>query len=621
MCGLCGFAFSDSLSRPEPREIERMSATLKHRGPDGQGCYVTNGVALGFRRLAIIDLSSGDQPMQNEDGSTTVVCNGEIYNYLELRDQLESRGHRFRTQSDVETIVHLYEEYGPDCVRHLRGMFAFALWDDSRKRLMLARDRFGMKPMHYTLGPHRIDFASEQKAILAANAQVDRRPDPEAIRDLFDFGFVLGARTLLRRVRRLLPGHWLLYQEGSVSIHQYWDVSFTSDREHTDPKTAAEWAEALHAKLLECVRLHMRSDVAIGALLSPGIDSSAVVALACGLTSEPIHSVTMGFDDRHLDETRRHPTLDRYPGFALTNEVIRCGNADFALFPQALVHCEEPTSIMIPRMMLCQAASQHVKVVLTGEGADEILGGYAWYRQDKLLRPFAHLPTWVRHLLLRVRPPMAGWTQQMTELFLAPQQMGLPRFRAMQGSGDCWSDLDLLAPDFHAQLLPDPGELPIRLPVEFPSWSAFQQLQYFDLKIRLPEFVNHSLDRASMASGLEARLPFLDHELVELCARMPVKLKLRGLEEKHILRHALRKTLPAEIVRRRKHGLGAPTLQWWRQDLPAFAAHALSEECLQRTGYFNPDAVRSVLERHRHGQGKYGRHLTAVLALQLKFGQ
>lgn len=619
MCGLCGFAFSDSLIRPEPQEIERMSAALKHRGPDGHGCYTTNGVAFGFRRLAIIDLHSGDQPIRNEAGSITVVCNGEIYNYLELREQLESGGHRFRTQSDVETIVHLYEEYGPDCVQHLRGMFAFALWDDSRKRLMLARDRFGMKPMHYALGPHRIDFGSEQKAILAPH--VDRRLDPEAVRDLFDFGFVMGSRTLLRGVRRLLPGHWLLYQEGSVSIHQYWDVSFTSEPEQADPKTAAEWAEALHAKLLECVRLHMRSDVAIGALLSPGIDSSAVVALACGLTSEPIHTVTMGFEDPHLDETRRHPTLDRYPGFGLTNEVIRCGNADFALFPQALAHCEEPTSIMIPRMMLCQAASRRVKVVLTGEGADEILGGYAWYRQDKLLRPFAHLPLRVRRLLLRVRPPTAWWTRQMTELFLAPRQMGLPRFRAMQGSGDSWSDLDLLAPDLHAQLLQYPGELPMRWPDEFRRWSSFQQLQYFDLKIRLPEFVNHSLDRASMGWGLEARLPFLDHELADLCARMPVNLKLRGLEEKHILRRALRKTLPAEIVGRRKHGLGAPTLQWWQQDLPAFAAQALSKECLQRTAYFNPDAVRCVLERHRHGQGKYGRHLTALLAVQLKFGQ
>ncbi len=616
MCGVCGFAFADGRRRADTGEIARMAATLEHRGPDGTGSFESEGIAIGFRRLAIIDLESGNQPISNEDGTVIVACNGEIYNFIELRAQLESRGHRFRTRSDVETIVHLYEDFGTECVGYLRGMFGFAIWDSRKKQLMLARDRFGIKPMHYALGPDRIDFASEQKAILAGGAAVDRSADADAVRDLLDLGFIPGARTLLRGIRRLLPAHYLLYKGGHASVHRYWDICFSPERRAGDPKIAAGWAEGLRHKLQESVRLHMRSDVPVGALLSAGIDSSAVAAIGCGLTKDPIHSVTLGFDNPHLDETRRFPTLDRYPGYNLTNTRVRCGDEEFRLFPKALEHCEEPTDVMIPRMVLCEAAARRVKVVLTGEGSDEILGGYAWYRHDKLCRPFARLPVWLRRLMLRARPPMAQWSDRLTSLFLAPPRMEMQRYRLMIAPSGDWRAVNLLGPALRESATPEP--LPLR--PEFGRWKPFHQLQYLDLTVRLPEDVNHSLDRASMAWGLEARLPFLDHELAEFCARIPVGLKLRRLEEKHILRRAMAQTLPPEVVARRKHGMGAPMRRWWQGDLPEFAAQALSRKSLCAAGYFHPEAVARMLDPQRK-DGAYAWQLNAVLAVQLKHAQ
>jgi len=619
MCGICGVAFTDPNAQSDAGELEAMTATLQHRGPDSHGFLRSSGAALGFRRLAIIDLDTGDQPISNEDGSIALVCNGEIYNFVELRRDLEARGHRFRSQSDVETILHLYEEHGPGCVAHLRGMFAFALWDSRQKRLMLARDRFGIKPLHYAPLPDRIAFASEQKAILAGRHCLDYRPEPEAIRDLLELGFVAGTKTLVRGIHRLAPGHYLLYQRGHVSLHQYWDVSFPPDAGSRKSPNASEWAEALLDKLAESVRLHLRSDVPVGAWLSSGIDSSAVVALACGFTKEKIRSVTLAFDDPALDETGRFRSLDTYPEFPVSNERIHCGD-DFALYPKALWHCEEPTGIMIPRMILSEAAAKTRKVVLTGEGADEVFGGYHWYRHERALRPLARLPLWMRRLLVRPMAALPRWNWKMNQLLLAPPAMGWERYRAMHAPAFGSLEAQLLSLELYGELPPsEERPLPVILPDAFDSWNTFQKLQYLDMKIRLPEFVNHSLDRASMAFGLEARVPFLDHQLVEFCSRIPVSLKMRGLEEKYILRKAVEHTLPREIVARRKHPLGAPNASWWRKELPEFAREALSTERLQAAGFFQPAFVRQMLESHRHGQGSYQMYLSAVLAVQLRF--
>lgn len=614
MCGICGFAFADPGRLSQQDAVRAMAELIRHRGPDSDGYYNAPGIALGFRRLSIIDLETGDQPISSEDGAVTLICNGEIYNFIELRHELESKGHRFRTRSDVEVIVHLYEDHGPDCLQFLRGMFGFALWDRRLNRLMLARDRLGIKPLHYALTPSAIYFGSEQKSILGIAEDLDCEIDIRSVRELLSFGYVLGARTMCRGIRRLLPGHFLLYSSGQVSVHRYWQPAFPAKGE-IEKRSAGEWAEAVRDKLTESVRIHMRSDVPVGAWLSSGIDSSAVVAIASGMTSKPIQTVTLGFDDPLVDETRRFPTLDRFPGFPITNQLVQCDADPLNLFPQALWHCEDPTHLMIPRLVMGRAASERVKVVLSGEGADEVLGGYNWYKHDKLLRPLAHLPLEIRRLMLPLLRRLPGWSSRMTRLHLAPAEMNLPRYFAIHAP--LAGRLDhLLSREFQTPAHED-LEPPIALPAEFGRWQPHEQLQYLDLTIRLPEFINHSLDRASMAFGVEVRVPFLDHELVEFFSRIPPALKMRGFREKHILREALRGVLPEEVRTRRKHPLSAPSQRWWRGALPEFVADALSETRLRQKGYFRPAFIQNLLKLHQSGKGAHGHPLSSVLAVQI----
>ena len=616
MCGICGFAFADPSRPPQRGALEVMSELVRHRGPDSAGSYEASGIGLGFRRLSIIDLQTGDQPISSEDRAVTLICNGEIYNFIELRKELTDKGHRFRTRSDVEVILHLYEDHGTDCVRFLRGMFGFALWDNRIKRLMLARDRLGIKPLHYALTAEAIYFGSEQKAILGLAEEVDRNMDVQAVRDLLAFGYLPGVRTLCRGIRRLPPAHFLLYHAGAPSLHRYWEPTFPDSHEKEERRSGVEWAEELREKLTESVRIHMRSDVPVGAWLSPGIDSSAVVAIASRFASAPIQSVTLGFDDPILDESRRFPTLDRYPGFSIDNQVVRCESEDLEMFPRALWHCEEPTHVMIPHMILSKAASQRVKVVLTGEGSDEIMGGYHWYKHDKLLGPVARIPLGIRRLMMPLLRRLPRWSAPMSRLYLAPAGMNLERYSAMHGPVAGPLDNALLSPEFQREMCDDeePG---FSLPAAFHHWRPFQQLQFLDLTIRLPEFITHDLDRASMAFGLEVRVPFLDHELVEFCSRIPPTLKMRGFREKYILREALRGVLPDEIRTRKKRPLSAPVQHWWRRALPQFVEDSLSQRSLREKGYFQPAFVKELLDRHRRCEGNYGSHLSTVLAVQM----
>ena len=391
MCGICGVAYS-SPERPLDRGmLERMTESLQHRGPDSYGFHFAPGIGLGIRRLSIIDLETGDQPISNEDGTLTIVCNGEIYNYRELRQQLIAAGHRFRTQSDVEVIVHLYEDHGVDCLHHLRGMFGFALWDSRQRRLMLARDRLGIKPLHYAIENDACYFGSEQKAILAADC-IERKLDVHALEDLFTLGLVRTPKTLFTRIRRNPPGQYLLYQNGTASLREYWDLDLAAPAEAS--LKPQECADALLEQLTESVRFHLISDVRVGAWLSAGVDSSAVVALMSRLVERPVETFTLGFEHAEFDEVRSQRTLDRFPSSGLTNHRVVCTAQDMALLPKALWHSEDPVVVAsdIPRMLLSEASAKRVKVVWTGEGADEVFGGYGWYGVEKVLRPLARLP-------------------------------------------------------------------------------------------------------------------------------------------------------------------------------------------------------------------------------------
>ncbi len=613
MCGICGVAFSDKDRPVGGGVLGRMTAMLHHRGPDGRGFHEAPGIGLGMTRLSIVDLDTGDQPISNEDGTITVICNGEIYNQAALRDQLVARGHRFRTHSDVEVIVHLYEDHGVDCLRHLRGMFGFALWDAGNRRLLLARDRLGIKPLHYALTDDACYFGSEQKAILASGA-VDRRLNIQALGELMTLGLARTPNTFIAGIRRLPPGHYLLYEEGKATLQEYWDVDFTP---RATRRSSGEWAEALREQLTESVRLHLMSDVPVGAWLSAGLDSSAVVALMSQIGQRAIPTFTLAFEHADFDETRTQKLLYDFPRYDLEAHVTTCTAEHIALLPKAQWHAEDPVlgGVEIPRMLLAQAAAERVKVVLAGEGSDELFGGYDYFRVDKALRPFARLP----HALRDVVGTLAARRHsRASRVLIGPREMRMPRYSNLISPAGPASKL--LAPDMRhtlAEAERQNGKGELRLPAAFETWDPFSQLQYYEMKIRLPDRIENSLDRTSMAHSLEARVPFLDHVLVEFCAGIPPSMKMRWLREKQVLRDAMRGVLPQEIAQRKKRGLASPVQQWLREPLPAFAAELLSDVELRRKGYFDPVAVARLRATDSAGGGRFGRGLMSVLMVQL----
>lgn len=614
MCGICGVAFADRERPAEQDMLLRMTASLHHRGPDGRGFHISPGIGLGMTRLSIVDLETGDQPISSEDGSVTIVCNGEIYNHAQLRESLIARGHRFRTHSDVEVIVHLYEDFGVDCVQHLRGMFGFALWDNHNRRLLLARDRLGIKPLHYAITPEGCYFGSEQKAILASDA-VERRLDVDSLADLVSQGVARTPRTFFTSIRRLPPGHVLLYGQGELSLHEYWDVDFTPNQ---TARSAGEWAEALREQLTESVRLHLMSDVPIGAWLSAGLDSASVVALMNRLGQRAIPTFTLAFDHPDFDEVRAQKLLYDFPGYDLDVDQATCGDEHIGLLPRVVWHVEDPVmgGVEIPRMLLARAAAQRVKVVLTGEGADELLGGYEFFRLDKVLRPFARLPRSVRRMVSALA---ASRFPRGSLVNAAPREVRMERYLdltgPMRGTSDSVLSREILAQTAGRE---EAGQDDIVLPEAFASWDPLSQLQYYEMKIRLPDRIESVLDRATMAYSLEARVPFLDHVLVEFCASIPSSVKMRWFTEKQVLRDAMRDVLPPELAQRKKRGMAAPLRHWMKSPLPEFAEELLSDTSLRRTGYFNPAVVARM--RGRAGHEKKSRSaggLMSVLMVQL----
>ena len=619
MCGICGVVHVDPDFPVDEAMLGRMTDMVRHRGPDSEGFHIARGVGLGVRRLSIIDLETGDQPISNEDRTVTVVCNGEIYNFQELRQNLLARGHHFQTRSDVEVIVHLYEDYGTDCLHHLRGMFGFALWDARRRRLMLARDRFGIKPLHYAVAKDGLYFGSEQKSILIAD-RIERQIDIRSLQDLFTVGFVITPKTLFTRIQRLSPGHYLLYEGGHLAIHRYWHLDFTLNSDAGPRMSMDDWVEALREQLNECVRIHMRSDVPVGSWLSPGIDSSGVASLMGRYTNQPVHTFTVAFEEPEFDETGTQKTLARFPGYTLSNRKVVCKREHFELFPKGLWHCEDPTAsgLDIPHLILSEATSRSVKVVLTGEGADEVFGGYPWYVGSGLLEPLSRLPLPLRRIIA-ILPFVRKQWPGASRLLSASNEMNLKRFSLyMSAQTPTYFHNEL----FSSSMAPSVAEIGwpwdrTNPPAHVDDWHPFVQLQYYDITFRLTDYIVHHLDRESMAHSLEARVPYLDHQLIEFCARIPHAYKVRRFQEKHILRMALGAYLPPEIVHRRKRGLIAPLGHWLREDLPDFAEDLLSEDRLRQKGYFNPAFITRIRKHHRAGNGDYRWLLAGALGVQL----
>jgi len=618
MCGIAGVVYRERDKTGDEEAVRKMAQALHHRGPDAEGYHLAPGVGLGVRRLSIIDLKTGDQPVYNEDHSVAVVCNGEIYNYVELSRELMAKGHNLATCSDTEVIAHLYEEHSAECVHRLRGMFAFALWDARRNRLLLARDRFGIKPLYYMETPWGLCFASEQKALLASGS-VSRDLNTQSLRDLFSFGFVCSPETMFSSVHQVPPASYLISQGGRASLVRYWSHPIASEQGDEATFDEGEWAEILRRKLEETLILHMRSDVPVGAWLSGGLDSSAIVALTLRLTERPLHTSSLCFDQARQDEIRGKRTLLDYPGYDIVSRLTTCTRDDLRVLPEALWYSEDPTTsgLEVPRLLLAASSSEDVKVVLTGEGADEVFGGYPWFRTEKLLHLAGRLPLPLRRSLAK-GPVLTSRFRTVRHLLAHPMQLGLARYRCLLNGPREMAPPGLFSKEVLASMREehpvDAGAVP---PEISKLRDPFSWLQHFEFHVRLPSLVIPTLDRGSMARSVEARVPFLDHELVELAPRIPTRLKLRGFREKHILRQAVRDTLPGEIAKRRKRGMRAPVHDWLRSELPEFAADMLSAKSLARAGYFEPRQVAQMLAEHRGGQRDWGYPLMGVLGVQL----
>jgi asparagine synthase (glutamine-hydrolysing) len=625
MCGIAGL-FS---TRGEPVDralLDRMLASVGHRGPDDRGVFVDGAVGFAHARLSIVDLEGGRQPLCNEDGTIWITFNGEIFNYIEIRRDLESRGHRFATKTDTEVIVHLYEERGEACVHALNGQWAFAIWDARRRRLFLSRDRLGVRPLHYAVADGTVVFASEAKSVLLHPA-LPRRLDLRALDQIFTFWCPLPPRTIFDRVSELPPGHSLIVEGHRLSLRRYWQPSYTSQGDGT-PESA--YAERLLALLVDATRLRLRSDVPVGAYLSGGLDSSVVATLVRRFTDTPLRTFSVAFDDPEFDESRYQHAVSTSLGTAHAS--VRCSTAQIAdAFPAVVWHAERPVlrTAPAPLLLLSRLVRGHgFKVVLTGEGADEMLGGYDIFKETKIRRFWAARPeSRLRPLLLRRLYPYLKGVQAQSPAYLQaffqvrpedrddPFFSHLPRWTLTARlkrffSGDVRAALD----GYNAL-----DELRGQLPAEFASWDALSRAQYLETAYLLPGYILSSQgDRVAMAHAVETRFPFLDHRIVEFAAALPPGLRMRVLEEKYLLKRAAGYLVPPEVRRRPKQPYRAPDASCFiGPEGPArqYVHDVLSPEGLRRTGLFDAGSVARLVAKVRGGHAIGAKDNMAVVGI------
>ena len=579
-----------------------------HRGPDSDGAYVEGPVGLAARRLAIIDLVTGDQPLANENGRITVVQNGEIYNYRELRLELERAGHRFSTSGDTEVLAHLYEERGDHFAERLRGMFAIALWDSEQGRLLLARDRYGIKPLYYRETDSELAFASELRALPRGEIDLD------ALEAFLAFNSVPAPLTILREVRKLPPGHVLVWEDGRSELTRYARPAPATAAEVRDDEEA-ELVEELRARLRDSVRAHLVSDVPVGVLLSGGIDSATLAALAAEETSEPLRTFSIGFEERSFDELGDARLVAQRYGTRHRELVLR---PDAALLLPALADAfDEPfaDSSALPTYLVSQLAADHVKVALSGEGGDELFGGYYTYAADLLSQRTGWIAPLVRPLVERLpsSSARASFDYRAKRFVRAARLPPLERHHGWKEifSRDARAELTGRRDDF------DPVDLLRARFAETEGAELLARLQDVDLGTYLVDDLLVKTDRASMAHSLEARVPFLDPVVTNFALGLPTRHKVRGLRKKVLLRKAAAPLVPAELLRRRKRGFSIPAAAWLRGELEPFARETLSAEALRRQGFFQPEAVSRLIDDHVAGREDLSRQLWGLLTFTL----
>ncbi|MDZ7357457.1 MAG: asparagine synthase (glutamine-hydrolyzing) [candidate division KSB1 bacterium] len=618
MCGICGMIWSDPNRSVDQMVIQKMCDVIVHRGPDEEGNYVTGNVGLGMRRLSIIDLDTGKQPISNEDDTLWIVFNGEIYNFQEIRDELEKRGHRFKTRSDTETILHAYEQYGEACVQLLNGMFAFAIWDSRDQSLFLARDRLGKKPLYYLHDKDRFIFGSEIKSILQAE-DIPRRIDLEALDHFLTFEYIPAPLSIFQDIRKLPPAHTLKFKRGEIRVRSYWEMQLRSNGATPDQLKAQ-----LRDLLQDAVRLRLVSDVPLGAFLSGGIDSSTIVALMAQVMKEPVKTFSIGFEDSTYNELHYARMIA---------EKFKTDHHEFIIKPDAvelsdtlLKFLDEPFGdfSIFPTYLVSKMARQYVTVVLSGDGGDELFAGYDTYIADKIARKYyQQLPNALRNGLL---PKVLNWippsskkkglinrAKRFVEGMKVPEQLEHVRWMIFLQQAE---KERLYASDIKSGLM---GIDPYKFiknyfaNVSQNGTDAINRQMYVDVKTYLVDDILVKVDRMSMATSLEARAPFLDYRFVELAASIPGELKMQGKKTKVILKQAMEDLLPHEILYRGKEGFSIPIKNWLKKELKPLMMDTLASDKLKREGFFNPDYVQQLIKQHLNGAENHSHRLWALI--------
>lgn len=618
MCGIAGIVQTRPNASLNPEVVHRMCQAIVHRGPDDEGVSVNNGVGLGMRRLSIIDLSGGHQPVFNEDKSVWIVFNGEIYNFPELRADLEKRGHRFYTHTDTEVIVHLYEDMGADCVQKLRGMFAFALYDERRSKLLAARDRFGKKPFHYALSGNQFLFGSEIKSLLAVAPELSSEINHQALLEFLYFGYILDPNTAFSKIQKLPAGHLLELERGEVRVRQYWDLpSYGASQARSEQ----EVLEELELRLAEAVRIRLISDVPLGALLSGGTDSSTVVGLMARASSKPVKTFSIAFDHEDFNEAHYARLVAQAFGTEHHELVVEPNILDtVAKLTSSL---EEPfgDSSMLPTYFVSCMAREHVTVALSGDGGDEVFAGYDRYAINLRRDTFRHLPQPAGQFYRERIYPKLPKTMPGRRLSYAMSLPWRERYvEAMAFLPLFERETPLLSDDLRVHLQDGwrPEAEMYRYFDHAPASNPLDRLLYLDTKTYLVGDILTKVDRMSMATSLEVRVPILDHVFVEWVTGLPIEWKLRGNEQKYILRKlAERIGVPREALYRKKQGFAMPLVHWMKHELKDLIMSALLDSRTLQRGYFRPAAVRQLFDEHFRGYRDHSGPIWRLLMLEL----
>ena len=616
MCGIAGFINREKDAPTAEREIllDKMCRVITHRGPDEQGAVVAGRAALGMRRLSIIDLKSGQQPIYSEDGNLAIVFNGEIYNYRELKTKLEARGHKFKTSSDTETIVHAFEEYGADCLQHLRGMFAFAIWNKRDESLFVARDRVGKKPLFYALTERgNFVFGSEMKVLLA-HGEISEEIDFPALDAYLTFGYVPEQFCIFKNVYKLLPGHFLTFKNGEIKTRKYWDFDY---RKVSGIKTEAEYIEILREKIKDAVKVRLISEVPLGAFLSGGVDSSSVVAMMSQILDAPVKTFSIGFNEDSFNELKyarvaaEHFQTEHHE-FIVTPDLVETVD-------ELVWHFDEPfaDSSALPTFMVSKMARDYVTVVLSGDGGDELFAGYTRYVVDRKRSGMANLPSFVRRNLRAVSESLPHGAKGRNYLYNVSLD-ALDRYIDSISQYNALRKKSLYSKDFQSRLNGNSGASVYRNIAESVSTgNAIDNLLYLDSKTYLPGDILTKVDRMSMAASLEARVPLLDHELIEFVTQIPPDLKMKGFETKYIFKKAMEGIVPKEILYREKQGFGVPIEEWINNQLRARIHETLLDARTLQRGYFEKSYIQTLLDEHSKSRRDHSHALWILWMLEL----